>query len=229
MKTEAAAKEQAGKQCFSYIRFSSSKQATGDSEKRQAEIAPRIAKEKGWALREDLSIADLGLSAYKKQNLGSLKAIQAAAKSGAIPHGTVMIVEALDRLTRTQLDIAFDLFRNILRSGIEIYVDKGSKHYTKESLNNPIDLIISLVEINAAHDYAAQISNRVGKAWKRKREALAQGTKLTKKVPAWIDAKTWQPIPEKAAVVKRIFNLYAAGNGQPTIVRFLNHDKVPTL
>jgi DNA invertase Pin-like site-specific DNA recombinase len=106
MKAEAQVREQAGKQCFSYIRFSSSKQAAGDSQKRQTQIAPRIAAEKGWTLREDLNIADLGLSAYKKQNIGSLKAVQAAAESGNIPKGSVMIIEALDRLTSSLSDLA---------------------------------------------------------------------------------------------------------------------------
>jgi DNA invertase Pin-like site-specific DNA recombinase len=215
--------------CFSYIRFSTGVQAKGDSQTRQQEIAPRVAHENGWTLRTDLNIADLGLSAYKKQNIGTLKAVQVAAKQAAIPQGSVMIVEALDRLTRADLDTALDLFRGILRAGLEIYVDKGRKHYTKESLNNPTDLLISILELNAANEYAVELAGRVKGAWQRKRDALSTGKKLTKAIPAWIDKNTWEPIPEKAAIVLRIFKLYASGHGGRSIMKQLNRERVPTM
>jgi hypothetical protein len=65
------------------------KPAKGTSEDRQLEIAPRIAAEKGWQLDESLNLLDLGLSAYKKQNVGSLKAVCAAAEADRIPAGSV--------------------------------------------------------------------------------------------------------------------------------------------
>jgi hypothetical protein len=105
--------------CFSYIRFSSGKQAKGNSTDRQLEIAPRIAREKGWELDENLSIADPSLSAYRKANLGpkgKLGAVLLGVQTHKIPKGSVMIVEALDRLTRAQLDEAYDLFRDLLRA-----------------------------------------------------------------------------------------------------------------
>jgi len=78
-KTETAVK----KACFSYVRFSSAKQAKGTSEDRQLKIAPRIAAEKGWQLNDSLNLLDLGLSAYKKQNVGSL--IQGNARQESPP------------------------------------------------------------------------------------------------------------------------------------------------
>ncbi|MEI8315118.1 MAG: recombinase family protein [Verrucomicrobiota bacterium] len=89
--------------CFSYIRFSSGQQAKGNSTDRQLDIAPQVARDKGWELNNNLSIADLGLSAFKKANLGpkgKLGAVLTGVQSGKIPKGSVMIVEALDRLTR---------------------------------------------------------------------------------------------------------------------------------
>ena len=96
------------KECFSYIRFSSLKQAKGNSEDRQLEIAPRVAAEKGWFLREDLCVESLGLSAYKGSNLKIINGIIEAAKAGGIPKGSVMIIEALDRLTRISIDVCAD-------------------------------------------------------------------------------------------------------------------------
>lgn len=220
------------KVCFSYIRFSSGKQAKGNSTDRQLEIAPRIAREKGWELDENLSIADPSLSAYHKANLGpkgKLGAVLLGVQTNKIPKGSVMIVEALDRLTRAQLDEAYDLFRDLLRAGLEIYVDKGSRHYTKDSLKSPIDLLIAIVELNAANEFSAKLADRVGKAWRKKRDDLAaSGKRLTQRTVGWIDAQTWKPISERVRIVKRIFKLYDEGHGISTIVRQFNREKVPT-
>lgn len=226
---DATGKEQ--KTCFSYIRFSHRKQAKGSSEDRQHEIAPRVAREKGWHLDDSLSIADLGLSAWKKTNLGpkgKLGAVKEALRNGTIPVGTIMICEALDRLTRAELDEAYDLFRDLLRAGLEIYIDKGGRLYTRASLKNPIDLLIAIVELNAANDYSAKLSDRVLKGWNKARERVTNGQKLTKKVPGWIDAKTWKPVPERAAIVKRVFKLYDEGKGISAIVRLFNEENIPT-
>ncbi len=218
--------------CFSYIRFSSGKQAKGNSTDRQLEIAPRVAREKGWELDENLSIADLGLSAFNKANLGSkgkLGAVLTGVQTGKIPKGCIVIVEALDRLTRAELDTAYDLFRDLLRAGLEIYVDKGGRHYTKDSLKNPIDLLIAIVELNAANEFSAKLADRVGKAWRKKRERLAEsGERLTKRAVGWIDNQTWKPISERVRIVKRIFKLYDEGHGISKIVRQLNQEKVST-
>ena len=226
--TSTATTATTAKTCFSYIRFSTTKQAKGTSEDRQLQIAPRVAAEKGWKLRDDLNLLDLGLSAYKKQNVGTLKALCLAAESGKIPPGSVMIIEALDRLTRAELDTAQELFKKILRAGIEIYVARSSRHYTTASLNNPIDLIISILELNAANEYSAKLGHRVHEAWKRKREDMKTGKRLTKRCPAWIDCNTWKLIPERAAIVKRVFELYDKGYGTPLIVKQFVREGIPT-
>ena len=218
--------------CFSYIRFSSGQQAKGNSTDRQLDIAPQVARDKGWELNNNLSIADLGLSAFKKANLGpkgKLGAVLTGVQSGKIPKGSVMIVEALDRLTRAQLDEAYDLFRDLLRAGLEIYVDKGGRHYTKDSLQNPIDLLIAIVELNAANEFSVKLADRVGKAWRKKRELLVtKGERLTKRIVGWVDYKTWKPIPKRVAIVKQIFKLYDKGYGISAIVRQMNKKEVPT-
>ena len=135
--------------CFSYIRFSSRIQAKGDSERRQGEIAPRVAKEKGWILREDLNAFDLGLSAFHRQNLGdkgSIPAIIAGVKSGKIPQGSVMIIEAFDRLTRTDIDESMPLLSELLQAGLEIYIDRTSRHLTRQSLNSQHIAILSYIQ-----------------------------------------------------------------------------------
>lgn len=226
MKTETQ------KICFSYIRFSTKIQSKGDSERRQLEIAPRVAKEYGWTLDETLNAQDLGLSAYKKFNLrdgGGLRSVIEAAKGGQIPRGSIMIVEALDRLFRLPVDDGYQMFRDILKSGIEIYTDNNRRHLTEADLNNPMSVMMTVTELYAAGQYSAILSERVGKAWKRKREALANGERLTKKVPSWINPKTFEPDTAKVKTIQKIFEMYENGYGVNSIARKLNQTKVPVL
>ena len=217
------------KYCFSYIRFSSSKQAAGDSLRRQMEIAPRVAREKGWILRDDLCITNPALSAYKGMNIAAIESIIKAAQDGKIPEGTVMILEALDRAWRTEIDIAFEMFRRLLKAGIEIYIDKSGRHITKADLANPMSLMLTIVELDAGFQYSAKLSDRVGKAWRQKKARAADGVVMSTMIPAWLDAdRVNNKITpnEKAAIVKRIFTSYANGKGIRTIMRELNADKI---
>jgi DNA invertase Pin-like site-specific DNA recombinase len=221
------------KTCFSYIRFSSRIQAQGDSESRQLEIAPRIAKEKGWTLRQDLCAQNLGVSAYKGDNIKTLQSIIEAAKLGKIPQGAVMILEAVDRLTRMELDAAYDLFRDLLRVGVELYIDKGSRHYTRDSLKSPTDLLMVIMELAAAHEYSFKLSERVGSAW-RKKKLRASEEILTAMRPSWLDIKTDSQgkrtfeVNDKADIIRRIFKEYSRNVGIRTIGRALNDENIDT-
>ncbi len=217
------------KYCFSYIRFSSSKQEKGDSLRRQMEIAPRIAKENGWVLRDDLCITNPALSAYKGMNIATIESIIKAAQDGKIPEGTVMILEALDRAWRTVLDDAFEMFRRLLKAGIEIYTDKSGRHMTKADLANPMSLMMTIVELDAGFQYSDKLSDRVGKAWRQKKARAADGVVMSTMIPAWLDADRVNNkiTPNgKTAIVERIFTSYANGKGIRTIMRELNADKV---
>ena len=218
------------KECFSLIRYSSLKQSDGNSETRQLEIAPRVAKQRAWKFREDLSLQGLGLSAYHGDNLKIIRSIIDNAKSGIIAQGTVCIIEALDRFSRLPVDTSYQLLREVLLAGVEIYTDNNQRYLTKADLNNPMSIMMTVVELDAAFQYSDKLAFRVGNAWKEKRERVSNGTeKLTKMTVAWIDGNTWKPIPEKVKVIKRIYKMYAEGYGISNIVKTFNQEKLPVL
>src|SRR6267154_1830064 len=110
---------------------------------------------------------DLGLSASKKQNFPTLRGIIEGAKSGKIPQGAVMIVESLDRVSRAEVlekddeDGTLDIFKKILQSGVEVFDTTTGQLYTKESLKNPMSLMMMIMGFCAATEYTAKLSNRV--------------------------------------------------------------------
>jgi hypothetical protein len=86
--TEKTTKTEGDKVCFSHIRFSTKVQAEGTSLYRHLEIAPPVAKEKGWIFDATLNAQDLGLSAFKQFNPrdgGGLRSVIEGRRQGKFP------------------------------------------------------------------------------------------------------------------------------------------------
>ena len=85
-----------------------------------------------------------------------------AAKEGKVPKGSVLLVEAFDRLTRSPPLVAVNLLSDIVRAGITIVTIRDKKAYTEESLNtNLADLMMSVVLLMAAHEEVKHRAARV--------------------------------------------------------------------
>src|SRR4051794_39547768 len=93
------------RKAFSYVRFSSPQQAEGGSLARQARLTAEYCRKKGLTLDESLTLHDLGVSAFRGDNVrdGALAGFLEACRMGRVPSGSVLIVESLDRLSRDQI------------------------------------------------------------------------------------------------------------------------------
>lgn len=218
---------------YSYVRFSSPEQVRGDSERRQTELAERYAQDHGLELDHSLSFADLGVSAFQNKNAknGALRAFLDAVEDGTIPHGSYLLVESLDRLSRDQILAAQGLFMQIMATGISLVTLIDKRVYSTEGLNsNPTDLIISIVTMMRAHDESLTKSRRLIAVHERKRALLVNGDKLTKPytkmLPAWLtwdaEAGAYALIPQKASIVRMMFEKADQGWGLFRLTRWLN-------
>jgi len=182
-------------------------------------------------LRDDLSADDLGLSAYKGSNLETINGIIKAAETGRIPVGSVMIIEALDRLTRLSLDDAYQLFRSVLKAGIEIYTDRADRHITAADLNNPMSLMMTVVELDAAYQYSDKLSYRIKASWIAKNKRALERQHIKLRLPSWIISKDGKYIVDKAKakVIHRIFKMYNEGYGAYSIAKIFNKEAVPNI
>ena len=222
---------------YSYIRFSTPEQAKGDSLRRQLEGARQYCAEHGLEL--DDSLRDLGRSAYrgghtnKKNALGRfLKLVE----EGQVPRGSYLIVESLDRLSREEvIDAAMRLLA-LIDAGITVVTLSDRQAYSRGNVrDNWTLLLLSLSVMARAHEESKIKSERVGKAWAQKR-VLAQetGQAMSSICPGWIRLVggprrgRYELIPERAAIVKRIFEDAVAGLGRRSIARSLNEEGVPT-
>ena len=215
---------------YSYVRFSSEKQAEGDSLRRQLELAETYAHEHSLVL-DTLTYRDLGISGFKSKNAieGALGAFIEAVETNKIPIGSFLLVESLDRLSRDHIDLALEQFTGIIRRGITIVTLQDKQVYSKESIReNWTKLIIALSVMARANEESTVKGTRVKKAWDAKRDS---GKIITKMAPAWLEVKDgkFKVIEKKAVIVRRIFQMAHDGMGTPSIARTLNDEKVPTM
>ena len=221
---------------YSYIRFSSPEQSKGTSLERQLEASVKYAKEHGLELDDKLVLRDLGRSAYDGSNLApdsALGQFLALVRNGDIPRGSYLLVESLDRLSRAHIDDAIQLFLELRKHNIVIVTLMDGWQY--KTTNTPADfqnLLMSLVIFSRANEESATKADRLSKAWIKKRKR-ADEERMTKICPAWLslsaDRKSYELIPEKAAIVREIIQMTLDGLGRHSIARNLNDRGIETI
>lgn len=218
-----------------YVRFSTPKQEKGDSKDRQLGVCLDYIEKQGWTALPPMM--DLGLSAYKGDHLhtGSLGKFTRQVIDGEIPDGTVLVVEQLDRLSRQGHRKALRWLEDMTERGIKIAVVGQNRVYDHASLSaNLIETLEVLITGKAAHDYSVRLSERVGSAWKKKIENAQSGELLTRTCPGWLepvepghgdDGTAFRVIPNRADIIKSIYQMSADGLGLHRMVKRLNSDK----
>ncbi|BDY05434.1 hypothetical protein F0521_24750 [Ferrimonas sp. YFM] len=146
--------------CYSYIRWSSEKQAHGTTLARQKKIANEIADENGLELVE---LVDEGLSAFKGKHRkdGALGAFIEAVRNKHVPADSWLVVENLDRLSREDIMSSLPMFMQLLELGITIVTGMDRKVYSGQSvIENPMDLMHSILLFSRAHEESKTKSKR---------------------------------------------------------------------
>jgi DNA invertase Pin-like site-specific DNA recombinase len=219
---------------YSYTRFSTPEQAKGDSTARQTLAAQRWAEQHGVELDAELTFRDEGVSAFDGDNVerGALGAFLQAVQCEDVPRGSWLLVESLDRLSRQKPLRAATFMSTIIALGVTV-VDlfDGAREYNTHALDSDSTLLLTMIiRFIRANEESALKSARVAAARKRAREAFASDEPLTKaytkQLPAWLlwndETKRIEPIPERADVVRKVFELADTGWGQHRIAGWLN-------
>ncbi|RCU49162.1 recombinase family protein [Corallincola holothuriorum] len=215
--------------CYSYARVSSRHQVDKHGITRQVKAARVWAERNGHELIE---ISDKGLSAYtgKHTQKGNLGKFIAAVGAGEIPAGSILIVEALDRLSRQDILTQLNQFINLLDNDIEIVTLSDGMHFTKKSVgDNWAELIISIAMMVKGNDESKLKGQRIKSARENSHNKADQGQHIiTRQVPFWCEIKNNTVIENHhAAAVRRMFELSLEGKGAITIARKLNEESVP--
>jgi DNA invertase Pin-like site-specific DNA recombinase len=214
----------------SYSRFSNLGQAGGDSTARQDRDYRRFCERHNLTPGKEV-YADRGLSGYKDEHRkrGRLGVLIEAAKNKGFDPGTVIVIEAWDRLGRLRPDRQTELVAELLRTGVSIGVCRLDDIFSEDDFGSHKWTTLA-VFIQLAYQESKQKADRLASSWAARRERARQSNQLIgHKPPGWITFENGAPvlIPERVAVVKHILQLAADGNGRARIIQALGRDKVP--
>jgi DNA invertase Pin-like site-specific DNA recombinase len=229
---------------YSYLRYSSTAQADGDSIRRQTALAAAWCKRNGVKLDTSTTYEDHGRSAYRGQHrqTGALAQFLAEVESARIPKGSVLILENLDRLSRENPWDALPLLCGLVNAGITVATLSPSEMIYERG-RDLTGLMLAVVEFGRGHSESKSKAGRMGEVWDEKKRLAREGkdqlprkkdgrvTKaLTGRLPAWVKDRDGKlvPVPGRVALVKRIFKLAIEGNGLSLIVKKLTADRVET-
>lgn len=220
---------------FSYLRFSDPEQSKGDSVRRQVALRDAFVGKIDGVLDTTLKLRDEGVSAFtgahrKNPDRHALAAFLELARRGRIPRGAYLVVENLDRLSREDIRPALTLLLNLIEAGIRVVQLLPVEAVYDEDVQ-PMQLMMAIMELSRGHSESAMKAERNGAAWQNKL-AKARDKKeevISERLPAWIEIRDGKKclIPERAAVVKRIFTMTANGYGIASVVKRLTEENVP--
>lgn len=216
---------------ISYTRFSSRKQARGLSEIRQMESAAAWCNENGYVLDVNDQYKDLGVSAFTGANAGygALSELLRKLHSGEIERGTILIVEALDRITRQALPKAITLLMNIAMSGLEIVTLSDGKRWNEETMSDVGSFLMSVITLYRGHQESEYKSSRLLKTFAKHRKNSSQVAFGS--APGWLYRETktspWCVHQELAESVRKVYELAAKGYGSKAIARIANEEQWP--
>jgi DNA invertase Pin-like site-specific DNA recombinase len=193
---------------------------------RQIESAKNYARKKGWTVDPSMVFADDGISGAEFSTRDGLQRLLQVVK-GKAPFDVLIMSEG-SRLGREQVQTAFALMQ-IVQSGVRVFYYQDDREAT---LDSPTDKMMMTLKAFADEMEREQARSRTYAAMRRKAEAghvtggrtfgydnveVKDASGKRSHVEATIN-------DEQAAVVRRIFQLCASGEGLTAISKILNEE-----
>src|SRR5262249_45845794 len=162
-------------------------------------------------------------SHVKKGKLGALIKL---AKANAFPPGTVIVVEAWDRLGRQKPTVQIVMLQELLTTGVAIGVARTGNIYTAADIDGNRWFELS-AWVKLAYDESKQKSDRL-KAQRAAKRKAAVGSRngLSGKAPWWLekhDGRLVVPLERKAAL-ERILTLASEGLSEERIASTMQRE-----
>jgi len=218
-----------------YIRVSTEDQKNGDGPERQKDTIASYAERNGLEIVETL--VDDGFSASSGAHIerGKLGKFLKEADTGKFK-GYALLVEREDRLSRLGNTETLFLKCRILKAGVSIhFVNEGNILREVKDLDRMENAVGGTFRSVTNQEFSQKLSERVGRAWAKKKKAAAESKKLfTSRLPAWLEVKDGKPVEVvedygsgknrkiPAATIREIFKLASQGVGSENIAHALN-------
>jgi len=221
---------------YSYQRFSSTKQKKGDSTRRQNSAAAEFCKAHDLILAD--TFRDDGVSAFRGKNFSNESALGEflrLVENGTVKQGSVLVIENMDRLSRQSILPCLSKFTEIISKGVSIGVISQNRIFDVKSITeNPMELILVLVEFSRANNESQTKSNRSKSVIQARIERVKKGEKVWfgPYKPSWIISLKNNKFvldDKRVAIVRDVFKRYLRGQSCNSIANELNRASVATL
>ena len=221
---------------WSYARTSTVRQAAADRSGmgRQAEALDAwLAAHPGYELAERLLDAGVSAGRGKHRKSGALSRFIEGGRSGAVPPGSVLVVESLTRFSReAERSVLETLLRDVWGQGLAIAIcADGGVVLTGELIDQePHRLYGLLGSISQARREWEERSRRSKGAANKACQLQDQGIRTGHATPWWISRSSKGEFfvdPAARAVIERAVELALAGQGTTLIAAILNQEGWP--
>lgn len=230
---------------YSYGRYSSLEQGKGWSFKRQLEKSEKLCLKHGWTLDTTLKLFDAGKSGYAytgrkkgkhdlvKTDQFALSEFLNAIEKGIVKAGSILIIERLDRLSRSEVMDAVAIINKIVSAGVIIVTSDPFRQIDKKYLTEEFGIVMVVLELMVSRNESQKKSEHSRDNWaESRRKARENGEPITGRFRSWlkIEGKKFVATPEKVAVIRRIFGFAVKRNwGAKKIARHLNENGVENI
>jgi len=221
--------------CACYARYSSDLQRATSIED-QLRVARTYAKQQGWTIDEARIFTDAGISAASMEGRPGLQALLAAAAQRPLPF-EVLLVDDSSRIARDIAD-AIRIMQTLKFFGVRVI-------YISQHIDSANEAAETLVAVHGVVDslYLREMAKKVRRGLSGQHaRGFATGSitfgyrtvavpdpsgKLDPNGHPILAGKRVEVNPTEAAVVRQIFEWYAAGSGIERIVSRLNAEGAP--
>ena len=205
----------------------STEQAEAASVKRQIEHGKAFAAEHGWQVPEDLIFADDGISGSEfASRPGFMRLMASLGSKRQRPAFQALIVSELSRLGRELLETGYAV-KQLSEAGVKIYSYLERREISVTSATDKF--LMNAVNFAAEVEREKARQRAEDTSFGRARKGLATGGKTYGYDNVGPHGQRALKINAKeAAVVTRIYQMYAEGCGYRHIAHVLNEQHVPT-
>lgn len=216
------------KKAYLYSRVSTDTQAEhGQGIERQLEAARKfLSQYPEYEFDVSTTITDAGVSAYSGDNItdsAGLGGFLAAVRSGQVKRGSLLVIEAPDRLTRLGIRKGQRLFDELADHGIDVGLVRFGVIVKHDLENDFTSSLIISIGLYLGHLESKQKSERI-QASMRKRQDEQRAGELVKaiKTPRWCEqTDEGYSVNAFGEVVKQMFQLRIEGFGAAKIAERL--------
>ena len=219
------------KKAYLYGRVSNTIQASeGHGLERQVEAARKFLELYPEYIVDDTEIIrDAGVSAYSGANIADsagLGGFMNAVREGSVERGSLLVLEAPDRLTRLGIRKGQRLFDELADHGIDIGLVRFGVIIRHDADNDFTSSLIVSIGLYLGHLESKQKSERICATMQQRRNKMRDGHVFSSEVaPKWLsmaDGDEVYTINSMGIAIQEMFKLRLKGYGSVRITKALN-------